>query len=104
MPDFDILIRGATIVDGTGAPGYPGDVAVSGDRIAAIGNLAGAVARDTISAQGHVVCPGFIDIHTHSDLTPFLDPRCSSKLRQGITTELVGNCGFSAFPLVPGRA
>jgi N-acyl-D-aspartate/D-glutamate deacylase len=79
-------------------------VGVTRDRIAAIGDLSAADAADVVPAGGRVLCPGFIDMHTHSDLTPLMDARCASKVRQGVTTELVGHCGFSAFPLVKGTA
>lgn len=95
---FDILIRNATIVDGTGKPGYQGDVAVSDDKIAIVsGRLEGDAVR-TIDAKGHIVCPGFIDAHGHSDFTLFVNNRGESKIRQGITTEVTGNCGFTAGP------
>jgi N-acyl-D-amino-acid deacylase len=101
---FDTLIRGGTIIDGSGAPGQPGDVGVTGDHIAVVGDLSTASAASILQAEGLVVCPGFIDVHTHSDLTPLADPRCASKVRQGVTTELVGHCGISAFPLERGTA
>ena len=90
----DVLIRGGTVVDGTGAPGYPADVAVSGDEIAAIGRLDGGAAV-TIDASGLVVAPGFIDLHSHSDFNFFVDRTADSKIRQGVTLEYVGNCGLS---------
>ena len=99
---FDTVIAEATLVDGTGAPARQADVGVIQGRIAAIGQLAGRDVVDRIEVGGRVVCPGFIDTHTHSDLTPLMDARCASKVRQGVTTELVGHCGFSAFPLVKG--
>ncbi|HIC87934.1 MAG TPA: D-aminoacylase [Anaerolineae bacterium] len=104
MATFDVIIEGATLVDGTGAPARPADVGVAGSRVRAIGDLSAAVAEDIVEARGSVVCPGFIDMHTHSDLTPLMDSRCASKVRQGVTTELVGHCGFSAFPLVKGTS
>jgi N-acyl-D-amino-acid deacylase len=104
MATFDVIITGAVLMDGTGAPGRQADVGVTGDRITAIGDLSVATAEDTVEAQDRVVCPGFIDMHTHSDLTALIDPRCASKVRQGVTTELVGHCGLSAFPLVKGTA
>jgi len=104
MATFDVIIKGATLVDGAGASGRPADLGVRRDRVAAIGDLSAASAADVVEARGHVVCPGFIDVHTHSDLTPLMDSRCASKVRQGVTTELVGNCGFSAFPLLKGTA
>jgi N-acyl-D-amino-acid deacylase len=104
MATFDVIITGAVLMDGTGAPGRPADVGVTGDRITAIGDLSVATAAGTVDAQGRIVCPGFIDMHTHSDLTALIDPHCASKVRQGVTTELVGHCGLSAFPLVTGTA
>jgi N-acyl-D-aspartate/D-glutamate deacylase len=97
---FDLLIRGGTVVDGTGAPGRPADVGILGDRILAIGDL-GALdgAARTIDATGRVVTPGFIDPHGHSDGSLFLDGALSSHLRQGFTTQLSGNCGESLAPI-----
>lgn len=96
---FDILIRGGTVVDGTGAPGTAADVGIRGDRIQAVGQLASASATEVLDAAGLVVSPGFIDIHTHSDLSLLEDPCGHSKVRQGVTTELVGHCGLSPFPI-----
>ncbi len=96
---FDLLVTGGTVVDGTGAPAYRADVAVNGDRIAAIGALAHASAARTVDATGKVVAPGFIDMHTHSDLTLRADARGWSKLRQGVTTDVVGNCGMTPYPV-----
>lgn len=95
----DILIRNGRIVDGTGAPWFYGDVAVSGDTIEAVGHLPGADAGKIIDARDRVVSPGFIDPHTHSDFPLFNDPPPDYKLRQGITTEVIGNCGISVAPL-----
>jgi N-acyl-D-amino-acid deacylase len=95
---FDILIRGGRIVDGSGNNWYYGDVGIREDRIAAIGHLKGAEARRVIEAQGLVVSPGFVDIHTHSDLAEFTQPEAKPKIMQGVTTEVVGNCGFSLVP------
>lgn len=99
---FDILITGGKLIDGTGSPARQADVGIVGDRIKAIGALPQDNAANIVHAHGHVICPGFIDMHTHSDLTALLEPECSSKVRQGVTTELVGHCGFSAFPLAKG--
>jgi N-acyl-D-amino-acid deacylase len=101
---FDVLIREPTLIDGTGAAGRQADVAVTRGRITAIGDLSAARAADVVQAGGCVVCPGFIDMHAHSDLTPLMDPRCASKVRQGVTTELVGHCGTSVYPLLKGTA
>src|SRR5262249_52477709 len=101
---WSLLIRGGTVVDGSGAPGRAADVAVEGDRIAAIGpGLEGPAAR-VIDAPGHVVAPGFIDAHSHSDLFYLGCPSSESKIRQGCTTEVVGMCSFSPAPIAPGRA
>jgi len=101
---FDLVIRNAKVIDGTGAGAIRGDVAIRGGRIAIIGDIDDDVgAARTIDAAGRVLCPGFIDIHTHSDLTLIDDGRGESKLRQGVTTEVVGNCSFSAFPIEPAR-
>jgi N-acyl-D-amino-acid deacylase len=99
----DIVIRGGVVIDGTGAPGREADVTVRDGRIAAIEPESSRPAHRTINARGQVVAPGFIDIHTHSDFTLPLNPRAESKIRQGVTTEVVGNCGFSAAPALPGR-
>ncbi len=96
---YDVLITGGTVIDGTGAPGVVADVAIEGDRIAAIGDLGGASAARRIDAAGHVVAPGFIDTHAHSEISLVARPDAPAKTRQGVTTEVVGNCGFSAFPL-----
>jgi len=101
---FDLLIRGALLVDGTGAPPRPADLGVVGGRIAAVGAIpADAAAARTIDAAGLVLCPGFVDVHTHSDISLLQAPAGESKVRQGVTTEVVGNCSFSAVPLAPER-
>src|SRR5438552_6456688 len=99
----DLLIRGGLVIDGTGAPGREADVSVSAGRIGAIAPRSERPARRVIDARGQVVAPGFIDIHTHSDFTLPLNPRAESKIRQGVTLEVVGNCGFSVAPALPGR-
>src|SRR5215470_11633458 len=99
----DILIRGGTLFDGSGSPGVPGDILIADGSITAIGqNLAGA-ARKTIDADGLAVAPGFIDIKTHSDFTLPINPKAESKVRQGVTTEIIGHCGFSVAPALPGK-
>ncbi|MBI3979268.1 MAG: D-aminoacylase [Chloroflexi bacterium] len=100
---LDLIIRGGTVVDGTGRPGFPADVGVDGRQIAAAGNLSAATAAQTVDADGMVVCPGFIDVHTHSDLTLLVNGRAESKIRQGVTTEVTGNCSYSPYPLRPER-
>ena len=99
----DILIRGGTVIDGTGAPARAADVAICDGRIAAIEPGRTDSATRVIDAQDRVVAPGFIDIHTHSDFTLPLNPKAECKIRQGVTTEVVGNCGFSVAPALPGK-
>src|SRR2546422_117071 len=99
----DLLIRGGHVIDGTGAPGRDADVSIAAGRIVAIESRSSRPAYRAIDARGQVVAPGLIDIHPHSDFTLPLNPRAESKIRQGVTTEVVGNCGFSVAPALPGR-
>jgi N-acyl-D-amino-acid deacylase len=99
----DILIRGGLLFDGTGAAGKPVDVAIRDGRIAAVGAGIDDAAAKVIDARGLAVAPGFIDIKTHSDFTLPINPKAESKVRQGVTTEIVGHCGFSVAPALPGR-
>src|SRR5581483_11750513 len=95
--DADIVIRGGTLIDGTGAPGRRADVAIAGDKVVAVGDgLSGA--RD-LDASGQVVAPGFIDIHTHYDAQVFWDPRLTPSSFHGVTSVIAGNCGFSIAPI-----
>jgi N-acyl-D-amino-acid deacylase len=102
--DFDRILGGGLVVDGTGARAYRADVGVRGGRIAAIGELGAAPAAERLPLDGRAVCPGFIDMHSHSELTLLLCPTGDSKIHQGVTTEVVGNCGFSPAPLTAESA
>ncbi len=101
---YDILIRGGRLIDGTGTPWYWADVAVTGDRIVAVGALAGAAAKHVIRAEGRFVCPGFIDMHTHSDLQLLANPTHECKIRQGVTTDVLGHDGLGLAPVTPATA
>jgi len=98
--NFDILIKGGTVVDGSASAGaYRADVGITGDTIEAVGDLRAAEAANVIDAHGKVVAPGFIDMHTHSDFASLIAPTSDSKILSGVTTEVIGQCGASAFPL-----
>jgi len=96
---LDIKITGGQVIDGTGAPARRADVGLTGDRITTVGDLSAEAAGRTIDAAGHTVTPGFIDMHSHSDWRLWGNRRAESKIRQGVTTEVVGNCGFSPAPV-----
>jgi N-acyl-D-amino-acid deacylase len=100
---YDLLIRNGRILDGTGSAPYEADIGVKDGGIAALGRLEGEAAR-IIDVDGLVVSPGFIDLHTHSDLSFLLDPTAQSKVRQGVTLELAGNCGSSFCAPLQGAA
>ncbi len=94
---YDLVIRGGTIVDGSGNPWFKADLAIRGDRIAKLGRVQPGNARREIDASGRIVSPGFIDIHSHSDYLLLEDGNAQSKIRQGVTTEVLGE-GESAGP------
>jgi N-acyl-D-amino-acid deacylase len=98
---LDLVIRNGLIVDGGGGEPFYGDLGVRGERIAAIGNPGELKADWVIDAEGKAVSPGFIDIHSHTDTELLINPKAESKIRQGVTTELSGNCGGSVFPIKP---
>jgi N-acyl-D-amino-acid deacylase len=99
MTTYDLIIRNGTVIDGSGGPRVAFDVAVDGDRIAAIGDLSAAQGRDEIDAAGLIVAPGFIDVHTHDDHALLAKPDMAYKASQGVSTVVVGNCGISLAPL-----
>lgn len=100
-PTYDVLIRGGRIVDGTGNAWFRGDVALRGDTIAAVGNLAGATARRVIEANGQVIAPGFVDTHSHARRQIFEETKAENYIRQGVTTAIEGPDGSSPLPLKP---
>lgn len=99
----DFLIVGGTVVDGSGAPPAMADVAIEGDRIVAVGDLAGWRGATVLRADGLVVAPGFIDTHSHDDFAVLATPALAPKISQGVTTVIAGNCGVSAAPLEAPR-
>lgn len=98
---YDLIIKNANIIDGSGEDMFLSSVAVEGGRIVKIKDNIEEDAKRVIDAKGHILCPGFIDAHGHSDFTLFKNNRGESKIRQGITTEVTGNCGFTAGPITP---
>jgi len=99
---FDWLIRGGTVLDGTGAPGQLADVALSGDRVTAVAPALRGEAARVVDATGCMVAPGYIDMHAHSDFALLAYPSAEAKVRQGVTTEVTGMCGFSPARSRPG--
>ena len=95
---LDIVIKDGKIVNGTGNPWYYGDVGIKDGLIVSIGRIE-VQAKEVLDASGKIVTPGFIDVHSHSDLKILQDPLGEIKLQQGVTTEIFGNCGFSPAPL-----
>ena len=100
--DCDVLIEGGMVCSGDLSPAIRADVAVKGSRIVAVGRLSGE-AKTVVNAEGKLVAPGFIDIHSHSDYTLLADPRAMSAIHQGVTLEVLGNCGFGCAPLADPR-
>jgi len=100
---FDLIIRGGRIIDGSGNPWYYGDIGIHGERITAIGKLDQAEARRVIEADDRVVCPGFIDMHSHSDVMLLANPQHEPKVMQGVTTDVIGLDGLSYAPLSPAN-
>ncbi len=102
--EFDLVVRGAMLIDGTGGPPWRADIGVTGDAIAALGSISPEQARRVLDASGLAVSPGFIDTHTHSDDSILRYPTADSRVRQGVTTEITGNCGSSAAPMSRAQA
>lgn len=101
MPQFDLVVKGGMIVDGTRLPRYRADIGIVDGRIAKIGRLPAHDAKDVIDADGLVVAPGFVDLHTHYDAQLFWDPYCSISGWHGVTSAVIGNCGFGFAPVRP---
>jgi len=96
---FDIVVKNGFVVDGTGNPWFKADVGIKDGRIIDIGKLSSTKSEEALDAKGLVVAPGFIDMHAHSDFSLLINPLAESKVKQGVTTEVIGNCGSSAAPL-----
>src|ERR1700760_374366 len=99
MPACETLIRNVRVIDGSSAEPQTADVAIDGGVISDIGELSAYSARSTVDGKGRVLSPGFIDVHTHDDTNVIREPQMLSKLSQGVTTVIVGNCGISAAPV-----
>ena len=96
---FDLLIKNAIVIDGTGADRFKSDIGINGDRIAKIGDLTGCTGKQEIDLEGQVAAPGFIDAHTHDDRMMLSSPEMTPKVSQGVTTIIGGNCGVSLAPM-----
>jgi N-acyl-D-amino-acid deacylase len=99
--EFDIIIKNGKIINGRGSEPFSADIGIIGEEIVAIGDLRGAKAPVIVDAKGKIVCPGFIDIHSHTDANLLIYPRGESMIMQGVTTTVGGNCGSSPFPVKP---
>jgi N-acyl-D-aspartate/D-glutamate deacylase len=97
---FDVIVKNGLVVDGSGSPALRQDVGIREERIESVGDLTSSQASLILNAEGLVVAPGFIDIHSHSEFNLLLNPQAESKVRQGVTTEICGNCGVSPSPLI----
>ena len=103
MARYDLVLRGGRVIDGSGAPSITADVAIAGDRIAAVDRIPGGSGREEVDVAGLAVAPGFIDVHTHDDRALLSRPDMAPKASQGVTTVVTGNCGVSLAPAEPGR-
>ena len=95
---IDLVVRNATVLDGSGSPPFVGDVAVVGGRVELVGDAGGVEAARVIDATGKAVSPGFIDVHSHADFPIYVDGLAQSGIRQGLTTLVTGNCGHGPAP------
>ena len=100
----DVVIKNGTVVDGTGAPARRADVAVDGDRVTRVGEVDASGANQVIDADGRIVTPGFVDLHSHLDAQVGWDPTMSSSCYHGVTSVVMGNCGMTFAPVRPGQA
>ena len=101
MSEFDTVIKGGTVVDGARMPRYKADVGIKDGVVSEIGHIDASRAEKTLAAEGMIVAPGFVDLHTHYDAQLFWDPYCSISSWHGITTVVIGNCGFGFAPVAP---
>ena len=101
MAEYDLIIRGGTVVDGTRLPRFPADVGIKDGRVRKIGRIRNATAGRTLDATGCVVAPGFVDLHTHYDAQIHWDPYCTISGWHGVTSLVLGNCGFGFAPVKP---
>jgi N-acyl-D-aspartate/D-glutamate deacylase len=101
MADFDRVIRGGTVIDGLRTPRYTADIGIRNGRIAQIGRIDASQADEVLDAEGHIVAPGFVDLHTHYDSQVFWDPYCTMSGWHGVTSVVIGNCGFGFAPCKP---
>ena len=103
MPDFEVAIRGGTVVDGTGAPGRRADLGIAAGLVAKIGRIGPSEASRTLDASDQIVAPGFVDLHTHYDAQIQWDPYCTISGWHGVTSVVLGNCGFGFAPVRPAE-
>src|SRR6476619_5668463 len=101
MPEFDVVIKGGTIIDGLRTPRYQADVGIKGSRITCISRIPESDAKQVLDASGMIVAPGFLDLHTHYDSQIFWDPWCTMSGWHGVTSVVIGNCGFGFAPCRP---
>src|SRR5215813_2745154 len=103
MPEYDLIIKDGMVVDGTRMPRFRADIGIRNGRIARIGRLHPSDAAKCVDAAGQIVAPGFFDLHTHYDAQLFWDPYCTLSSWHGITSVVIGNCGFGFAPVRPAE-